>query len=65
MGTHTDLIGGYVPDVGDEIILRGGVSEYYNLTELSSASMITLVQSGVDLEVEVPAFRDQSAGSSG
>ncbi len=29
-------IGGYTPQVGDEIILSGNVSEYYNMTELVS-----------------------------
>ncbi|HZD56215.1 MAG TPA: hypothetical protein VE136_05810, partial [Anaerolineales bacterium] len=56
MGGFTDLIGGYVPEVGDEVILRGRVSEFFNLTELSSASALEVLRSGVDLESEVPAF---------
>ena len=56
MGTFTSMIGGYVPEVGDEILIRGKVSEYFQFTELTSGTMISLLQSGVDLEVEVPPF---------
>jgi predicted extracellular nuclease len=56
MGRYTSLIGGYVPQMGDEVILRGRVSEYYNLTELSSASALQVLRSGVDLDEEVPTF---------
>jgi len=56
MGGFPDLIGGNVPQVGDEIVLLGRVSEFFNLTELSSARALTVVQSGVDLDAEVPAF---------
>ena len=38
MSTFTDLIGGYVPAVGDEVVISGKISEYYNMTELSSAT---------------------------
>ncbi|MEJ2263501.1 MAG: hypothetical protein P8X95_08645 [Anaerolineales bacterium] len=56
MSGFTDLIGGYVPQVGDEIVLRGRVSEFFNLTELSSASALKVLPGGVDLDAEVPAF---------
>jgi predicted extracellular nuclease len=56
MSRFTDLIGGYVPQVGDEVILSGNVSEYFNLTELTSASAQLVVRTGVDLDAEVPAF---------
>jgi predicted extracellular nuclease len=46
MGTYTDLIGGYVPAVGDEVVIAGTISEYYNMTELSSATLIKMVSSG-------------------
>ncbi len=45
----------YVPQVGDELILRGTVSEYYDLTELSGLSILAVVRHGVDLDTEVPA----------
>jgi predicted extracellular nuclease len=55
MNTYTDLIGGYVPTVGEEVVISGIVSEYYNMTELTSATLVKpVVRSGVDLEVELP-----------
>jgi predicted extracellular nuclease len=56
MYTYTDLIGGYVPQVGDEIFIRGEVGEYYNHTQISSARHLQTVRTGVDLDLEVPAF---------
>ena len=47
MGTFTSLIGGYLPTVGDEVVLRARVSEFFNLTQLSSASLVRLLASGV------------------
>jgi predicted extracellular nuclease len=48
--------GYYTPQVGDEVILNGRISEYYHLTELSNPYLEMLVGSGVDLNAEVPAF---------
>lgn len=56
MGGFTNLIGGYVPVVGDEVVISGRVTEFFNLTELSSARLLLLVRSGVDLDAELPAF---------
>ena len=53
MGGFPDLIGGYVPHVGDEIILRARVSEFFFLTELSSASLVRVLDTGVDVDTEV------------
>ncbi len=54
MNTFTDLIGGYVPTVGDEVVISGTISEYYNMTELSSATLVEpVVRSGVDLDAEL------------
>jgi predicted extracellular nuclease len=55
MSTYSTMIGGYAPVVGDEVVISGKVSEYYNMTELSSASMLSVVRSGVDIEMEVPS----------
>jgi predicted extracellular nuclease len=55
MGTYPDLIGGYTPQAGDEVVISGKISEYYNMTELVSASLVRLVRSGVDIDAEVPA----------
>ncbi|MFG1799023.1 lamin tail domain-containing protein [Micromonospora carbonacea] len=49
MGSFTSLIGGYVPTVGDEVVLRARVSEYYNMTQLSGASLVTKIASGLDV----------------
>jgi hypothetical protein len=56
MGSFTSLIGGYVPQVGDEVVIRARVTEFFNLTELTSASALLVVRSGVDLDAEVPTF---------
>ncbi len=56
MNRFSSLIGGYAPQVGDEVILSGRVSEYYNLTELSGASALEVARSGVDVDSEVPPF---------
>jgi uncharacterized protein len=47
--------GPYTPIAGDEIVLAGVVSEYYNMTELNSPVLVEpVVRSGVDLEAELP-----------
>jgi len=56
MGNFTSLIGGYVPVVGDEVILRTRVTEFFSLTELTSATALMVVRTGVDLGAEVLAF---------
>jgi hypothetical protein len=48
--------GYYAPQVGDEVILRGPVVEYYNLTQLSSPYLLEVVQPGVVLDDELPPF---------
>jgi predicted extracellular nuclease len=49
MGAFTSLIGGYVPTVGDEIVVRARVSEFFSLTQLSSASLVTRLAEGVPM----------------
>ena len=56
MGGFTSLIGGYVPRVGDEVVLRARVSEFFDMTELSSASLAQLVSPLLDVDVVAPAF---------
>ena len=56
MGSFTSLIGGYVPQVGDEVVLRARVSEFFNMTQLSSASLVALVSSLGDPDAVAPAF---------
>ncbi|WP_018800122.1 lamin tail domain-containing protein [Salinispora arenicola] len=50
MGSYTSLIGGYVPTVGDEVVLQARVSEYYNMTQLSGASLVRRIATGLDVE---------------
>ncbi|SCE84023.1 hypothetical protein GA0074696_1169 [Micromonospora purpureochromogenes] len=53
MGSFTTLIGGYAPAVGDEVVLRARVSEYFNQTQLSSASLVRKLASGLDVDTDV------------
>ena len=53
MGGFTSLIGGYVPVVGDEVVLRARVSEYFFMTQLSSASLVTKLATGLDVRDQV------------
>jgi hypothetical protein len=46
----------YAPQVGDEVVLRGPVSENFNQTQLNNPFLVSVVRSGVDLATEVPAF---------
>ncbi|MFG3687607.1 lamin tail domain-containing protein [Micromonospora sp. NPDC047740] len=50
MGSFTTLIGGYAPTVGDEVVLRARVSEFFNQTQLSSASLVRKLDSGLDVD---------------
>lgn len=50
MSTFTTLIGGYAPKVGDEIVIEARVSEFFNLTELTSASLVTQLDANVPAE---------------
>lgn len=56
MNTFPTLIGGYAPTVGDEVIISGRVSEFFNLTQLSSASLVEVIRHDVDLADETPPF---------
>lgn len=56
MGGFTSLVGGYVPQVGDEVVISGRVTEFFNLTQLSSARAVQVVRGGVGLDAEVGAF---------
>jgi uncharacterized protein len=53
MGGFTTLIGGYAPTIGDEVVLRARVSEFFFLTQLSSASLVTLLASGLNVNTDV------------
>jgi predicted extracellular nuclease len=55
-GDIKNLSGGYyAPQVGDEVVVSGKISEYYNMTELTSPMLVKpLVRSGVEIAAEVP-----------
>ncbi|OGN72169.1 MAG: hypothetical protein A2X25_00450 [Chloroflexi bacterium GWB2_49_20] len=57
MSTYTTISGpggSYTPTVGDEVVISGTISEYYNMTELSYATLVKpIVRSGVDLDAEL------------
>ena len=60
MGNFADifrLYGGlsYIPAVGDEIVLRASVVEFFSLTELSSPRLVALTNTGLDPAIETPA----------
>lgn len=42
-----------MPTVDDEVVLRARVSEFFNLTQLSSAYLVEKLASGVDVATEV------------
>lgn len=52
-GSYTTLIGGYAPTVGDEVVLRGRVSEYFGQTQLSSTSLVRKLDTGLDVDTAV------------
>ena len=56
LGGFTTLIGGYTPTVGDEIVMTGRVSEFFNLTELSSARIEQVLTTTLDVNAVTPPF---------
>ena len=49
--------GSYTPAVGDEVVLSGKISEYYNMTELTTPTLVKpVVRSSVDLAAELAPF---------
>jgi predicted extracellular nuclease len=56
--SSSSAIGSYTPQVGDEIVLSGKISEYYNMTELvSPLTVLSVLRSGVNIDTEVPAVK--------
>ena len=56
MGNFTNLLGGYVPQVGHEVVLSARVTEFNCLTQLTSATLVRVVRTGVVVDTEVPPF---------
>jgi len=49
--------GSYTPAVGDEVVLSGKISEYYNMTELTTPTLVKpVVRGGVVLAAELAPF---------
>ena len=44
----------YLPQVGDEIVLQGRVTEFFNLTELGSPRFVRQVASALDVDAAIP-----------
>ena len=49
-------LGTYTPSVGDEVVIKGTVTEFFNLTQLTSPALVSFVRRGVILDAEIPAF---------
>jgi predicted extracellular nuclease len=60
MGAFPDVlnvVGGqpaYVPQVGDEIVLRGNVSEFFNFTQLSSPRFVARTGTALNVDALIP-----------
>ena len=61
----TTLIGGYVPTVGDEVVLRARVAEFFILTQLTSASLVSVLATGLDVDTDGRGRRRGPAGRPG
>ena len=47
LGAFTTLIGGYTPEVGDEVVISARVAEYFGLTQLTSAEWVGTTATGL------------------
>ena len=61
MGNFADILrlyGGlaHIPVVGDEVVLRGNIVEFFSLTELSSPRLVALTGTGLDPDTETVAI---------
>ncbi|HEX6139545.1 MAG TPA: hypothetical protein VF013_03670 [Candidatus Limnocylindria bacterium] len=45
--------GSYFPVVGDQVVLHGAVSEFFNLTEMNNPRVAAVERTGVDLATEI------------
>ena len=44
----------YVPRVGDEVVLRGAVTEFFSFTQLSSPRLVAMTGTALDLDTVLP-----------
>ncbi len=60
MGAFSDILNvaagqpAYVPQVGDEIVLRGAVTEFFSFTQLSSPRFVAMTGTALDVDTVVP-----------
>ena len=60
MGAFSDVLNvdgsqpAYVPQVGDEIVLRGNVSEFFFFTQLSSPRLVARTGTALDVDALIP-----------
>jgi uncharacterized protein len=60
MGGFADVlnvVGGqpsYIPQVGDEIVLRGAVAEFFNFTQLASPRFVKMTGTALDVDALIP-----------
>jgi predicted extracellular nuclease len=60
MGGFADIlnvVGGqpsYIPQVGDEVVLRGAVSEFFSFTQLSSPRFVKMTGTALDVDALIP-----------
>ncbi len=48
--------GSYTPQTGDEVVLRGPVAEFFNLTQIVNPFLVQVIRGGVNLDAELPPF---------
>ncbi len=53
-----------MPAVGDEVVLRATVTEFFNLTQLTSARLVSVAASGLDVDTDVVGDRRRAAARS-
>ncbi len=56
MARDDGVPGRYTPTIGDEVILRGRVAEFFFLTQITGPRLVQIVRTGVDLDGALPAF---------
>jgi predicted extracellular nuclease len=60
MGGFADILNAvtgqpsYVPQVGDEIVLRGAVGEFFNFTQLASPRLVARTGTALDVDALIP-----------
>jgi len=56
MARDDGVAGRYAPTVGDEVIIRGRVAEFFFLSQITGPRLVQIVRSGLNLDTVLPAF---------